>query len=105
MQTRSSIRKYDECKLYVARLTALALEVLLCYDALAYANAIILDKTPPWKLRDAVATLVSVEKGLARVMGAHHPEMRNLEAMLKEAREKLVARESASSEHESAAAA
>ena len=71
-----------------------------------YANAIILDENSSVEdLRDAVATLVSVEKGLARVMGAHHPEMRNLEAMLKEAREKLVARESASSEHEFAAAA
>ena len=68
--------------------------ILLLKVRWLYANAIVRDtKSSTDDLREAVATLTSVEASWRRIFGPSHPETTIVEGALEDAQEALAARE------------
>ena len=92
--TLCQLKKFADCKEIVRDVIPVAQGVFLLKVRWLYANAIVRDtKSSTDDLREAVATLTSVEASWRRIFGPSHPETTIVEGALEDAQEALAARE------------
>ena len=88
------MEKFADCKEILRDVIPVARGVFLLKVRWLYANAIARDtKSSMDDLREAVATLTSVEASWRRIFGPSHPETTIVEGALEDAQEALAARE------------
>ena len=87
------LEQYSACKAISRKLIPVSKDLDLLRIRRTYAYALVHDPSASIvDLREAVATLTSVQAGLRQLLGANHPQTQNSQEKLEDAQETLAAR-------------